>query len=145
MPPQARSSAAAKIVDDDLQPLMTSYPEAARRHVAPDLQIRFTGGRTMRDPAECTALNASRYRGVKKRVQRTETVAGGTDDHTVVYSRGTLYGERPDGAPFEGNRYVDRRVVRADLITQMDVWNDSAEWLIDRCGLGTADHRAAAQ
>lgn len=27
---------------------------------------------------------------------------------TVVYSTGYLYGERPDGTPFEGDRYVDR-------------------------------------
>jgi hypothetical protein len=33
----------------------------------------------------------------------------------VAYSLGTLYGEWPDGTPFEGNRYVDRYVVRAGL------------------------------
>ncbi len=40
-----------------------------------------------------------------------------------------LYGEWPDGTPFEGNRYVDRYVVRRGKIVQMEVWNDSAEWL----------------
>ena len=49
---------------------------------------------------------------MKKRIERTETVAGGTDAETVVYSIGTLHGEWPDGTPFEGNRYVDRYVVR---------------------------------
>ena len=56
-------------------------------------------------------------------------------DETVVYSIGTLYGQWPDGTPFEGNRYIDRYVVRAGLITEMDVWNDSAEWLLTRAGL----------
>lgn len=86
----------------------------------------------MREPAECAAFNATRYRWVKKRVDATETVAGGTPESTVVYSLGTLHGEWPDGTPFEGNRYVDRYVLRQGLITQMDVWNDSAEWLLDR-------------
>ena len=59
-------------------------------------------------------------------------------ESVVVYSLGTLYGEWPDGTPFEGNRYVDRYVVRGGLITEMDVWNDSAEWLLVRAGLATA-------
>jgi hypothetical protein len=42
----------------------------------------------------------------------------------VVYNLDTLYGGWPDGTPFEGNRYVDRFVVRGGKIVQMDVWND---------------------
>ena len=126
------------IVDEYLRLLMIPDPAAARRFVSAELQIRFTGGHAMRDPAECAAFNATRYRWVKKRVQRTETVAGGTPDATVVYSLGTLYGAWPDGSAFEGNRYVDRYVVRHGLITQMDVWNDSAEWLLVRSGPATA-------
>lgn len=128
----------AALVDEYLRLLMIPDPDAARRFVAPTLQIRFTGGRAMRDPAECSAFNAGRYRWVKKRIAATETVAGGTPEHTVVYSLGTLYGEWPDGTPFEGNRYVDRYVVSHGLITQMDVWNDSAEWLLQRAGLVAA-------
>ena len=122
----------AEVVDEYLRLLMIPDPAAARAYTAPDLQIRFTGGRAMREPAECAAFNAGRYRWVKKRVERTETVAGGSHEQTIVYSLGTLYGEWPDGTPFEGNRYVDRYEVCHGLITQMDVWNDSAEWLLDR-------------
>lgn len=127
----------AAIVDEYLRLLMIPDPNAARRFVAPDLQIRFTGGRAMTDPAQCAAFNAGRYRWVRKRVATTETVAGGTPEATVVYSLGTLYGEWPDGTPFEGNRYVDRYVVSHGLITRMEVWNDSAEWLLARAGLAT--------
>ena len=49
-----------------------------------------------------------------------------------VVNTGTLYGEWPDGTRFEGNRYVDRFVVRGGKIVQMDVWNDSAERLLTR-------------
>ena len=76
---------------------------------------------------------------MKKKVERTEVVAGGSAAETVVYSLGTLYGAWPDGTPFEGNRYVDRYVVRAGRIAQMDVWNDSAEWLLVRAGLATLE------
>jgi hypothetical protein len=76
---------------------------------------------------------------VKKRIERTETVLATEEESklgdTIVYSLGTLYGEWPDGTPFEGNRYVDRYVVRDGLITHMDVWNDSAEWMLVRAGL----------
>ena len=61
----------------------------------------------MADPAECTAFNKGRYLWVKKRIERTETVADirvhavqtgaspAPDDpeEVVVYSIGTLYGE----------------------------------------------------
>ena len=60
---------------------------------------------------------------------------GSLDGETVVYSLGTLYGEWPDGTPFEGNRFVDRYVVKTGRITDMDVWNDSAEWMLVRAGL----------
>ena len=129
------STPPAEVVNEFLRLVMIPDPAAARRFVAPELRIRFTGGRAMREPAECTAFNAARYRGVKKRIERTETVAGGSAAETVVYSLGTLHGEWPDGTPFEGNRYVDRYVVCHGLITQMDVWNDSAEWLLVRAGL----------
>jgi hypothetical protein len=136
-------ASAGEVVDEFLRLIMIPDPAAARHYTAPDMRIRFTGGRAMSDPAQCTAFNAARYKWVKKRIERTETVAGpagaaaDADSDVVVYSLGTLYGEWLDGTPFEGNRYVDRYVVRAGLITQMDVWNDSAEWLLVRAGLAT--------
>ena len=122
---------AAQIVDEYLRVVMIPDPDAARKFTSPALKITFTGGRLMRDPADAAAFNAKRYQWVKKKIERTETVEGSTPDETVVYSLGTLYGAWPDGTPFEGNRYVDRYVVSHGLITQLDVWNDSAERLLD--------------
>ena len=133
--PTSDPTTPAGLVNEYLRLVMIPDPVAARRFVAPDLQIVFTGGRAMREPADCTAFNATRYRWVKKRIDRTETVAGGTPELTVVYSLGTLHGQWPDGCPFEGNRYVDRYEVRHGLITRLDVWNDSAEWLLVSAGL----------
>ena len=126
---------AAKIVEEYLRLLMIPDPEAARRYIGPELEIRFTGNRLMREPAECAAFNAQRYKWVKKKFGPTHVAEGGTEDETVVYQTGTLYGEWPDGRPFEGNRYVDRYVLRRGRIVRMEVWNDSAEWLLVRAGL----------
>ena len=127
--------AAARLVEEYLRLLMIPDPEAARRYIGPELEIRFTGNRLMREPAECAAFNAGRYKWVKKKFGPTHVAEGGTDDETVVYQTGTLYGEWPDGTAFEGNRYVDRYVVRRGKIVRMEVWNDSAEWLLVRAGL----------
>ena len=89
----------------------------------------------MRDPLETSAFNAKRYKWVKKRFERTDLVMDATDTEAIVYNIGTLYGEWLDGTPFEGNRYVDRYVVQRGKIIQMDVWNDSAEWMLVRAGL----------
>jgi hypothetical protein len=126
-----------EVVNAYLELVMRPDPVAARKFVAPEMRIRFTGGRAMSDPSECTAFNASRYRWVKKKIDRTETMAGSTDEEAVVYSIGSLYGEWPDGTPFEGNRYVDRYILKNGLITELQVWNDSAEWLMVRAGLAT--------
>lgn len=135
MPTPTQLAGPGEVVKEYLRLLMIPDPESARRLAAPDLQIRFTGGRAMREPAECARFNATRYAWVKKRIESTEVVVDGTSDHAIVYSYGTLYGAWPDGTEFEGNRYVDRYVVSGGLIKQMDVWNDSAEWLLIRAGL----------
>ena len=126
---------AKHIVEEFLRIIMIPEPVSARAFVSPQLRIRFTGAREMKDPTECSAFNASRYKWVKKKFQQTDVVAGGSDDEAIVYNIGTLYGEWLDGTPFEGNRYVDRYVVKHGLIVQMDVWNDSAERMLLRAGL----------
>ena len=126
---------AAALVETYLRLHMIPDPDAARAYCAPELEIRFTGNRLMHDPAEATAFNRARYKWVKKQFGPTHVVAGGSAAETVVYQTGTLYGEWLDGTPFEGNRYVDRYVVRHGKIVKMEVWNDSAEWLLVRAGL----------
>ena len=126
---------AAQIVESFLELSMVPDPVGARRFMAPDVAITFTGGRRMTDPTDSAAFNARRYAWVKKRFERTDVAPGASADESVVYNIGALYGEWPDGTPFEGNRYVDRFVVRAGRIVRMDVWNDSAEILLRRAGL----------
>jgi hypothetical protein len=137
----ASMAQAAQVVDEYLRLSMIPDPAAASRYTAPDVKITFTGKRSMREPADCTKFNANRYKWVKKKIERTDVVLPSAQEwgkgEVVVYGLGTLYGEWPDGKPFEGNRYLDRFVVTDGLITQMDVWNDSAEWMLVRAGLAT--------
>ena len=98
----------------------------------PGTIITFTGGREFDHPRGPTGFNARRYRWVKKQMDRFDVCPGA--DETVVYSIGTLYGEWIDGTPFEGNRYVDRFVVKGGQIVKMDVWNDSAERILVQTG-----------
>lgn len=126
----SRSNEAARIVDAFLEASMRPDPELAATFMASDVRIIFTGGRVFSHPREATAFNAGRYRWVKKRIERNDVVP--REDETIVYNLGTLYGEWPDGTPFEGNRYVDRFVVRDGLIVSQEVWNDSAERILDR-------------
>jgi SnoaL-like protein len=140
MPDDTRSHStaeidAARIVEAFLDASMIPDPVRARTYMAPNVRITFTGGRRFDDPAGTAAFNAARYRIVKKKFERTDVVAGGTDDETIVYNIGTLYGEWPNGETFSGNRYVDRFVVSQGKIVRMDVWNDSAELLLVRAGL----------
>jgi hypothetical protein len=129
----SETAAAAGIVERFLAASMVPDPETAATFVASDLRLTFTGGRKMSHPRDSSAFNARRYKWVKKKMERSDVVPGA--DETIVYNIGTLYGEWPDGTPFEGNRYVDRFVVRGGKIVQMDVWNDSAERLLTRHGI----------
>ena len=131
--PDPSTAEAADLVERFLVASMIPDPETAAGFMGADVRITFTGGRAFTHPRDATAFNAARYRWVKKKMERTDVAPGGGE--TVVYNTGTLYGAWPDGTPFEGNRYVDRFVVRGGKIVQMDVWNDSAERLLARHGL----------
>lgn len=118
----------AAIVEAYLTASMIPDPDAAAAYMAPGTVITFTGGREFDHPRGPTGFNAKRYRWVKKKMDQFDVCPG--DGETIVYSVGTLYGEWKDGTPFEGNRYIDRFVVRNGKITKMDVWNDSAERIL---------------
>lgn len=131
--PDAALSPDAALVRDFLEASMVPDPVRAATYMAEDVVITFTGGRVYSHPSGTTGFNARRYAWVKKRMDRFDVCPG--DGETVVYSVGVLYGEWPDGEPFEGNRYVDRFLVRGGKIVTMDVWNDSAERILIRRGI----------
>ena len=116
-----------------LETQMIPDPVAASAYAAKDFELTFTGGQKFDSPAGATNFNARRYKWVKKKMDRYDTVPG--EHETVVYVLGTLYSEWPDGTSFEGNRYIDRFVVRNGLVVTQEVWNDSAERLLTQNGI----------
>jgi len=125
-------------VEAYLERSMIPDPEGAAAYVADDLAITFTGGRKFSRPAETSAFNAKRYKWVKKRFLRTDAALDPATGDVHVYNTGYLYGEWPDGTPFDGNRYMDEFVVRDGKIVSTNVWNDSAEILLHRAGIAEA-------
>ena len=113
---------------------MAGDREVVARHVAPDAELTFVG-RRLAGADDIGRFNAGRYKWVKKSIAAWDVSFSG--NRTIVTSVGTLYGEWPDGTPFEGNRYIDRFVLVDGKIVQMDVWNDSAEILLTRAGAAT--------
>lgn len=129
---------AKQIVEAYLERSMIPDPEGAAAYVAPRFALIFTGGRRFSSPAESAGFNARRYKWVKKRFLRTDAARDGATGDVHVYNTGYLYGEWPDGTPFESNRYLDCFVVRDGKIISTNVWNDSAELLLARAGLAEA-------
>jgi hypothetical protein len=129
---------ARAVVEEYLRLSMIPDPASAAAYVAPGLKLTFTGGRAFTGPADATAFNAKRYKWVRKRFIRTDAALDPETGDVRVFNTGHLYGEWPDGAPFDGNRYIDTFVVRDGLIVATDVWNDSAEILLARAGLAEA-------
>ncbi|MCO4319060.1 nuclear transport factor 2 family protein [Phyllobacterium sp. 21LDTY02-6] len=116
-------------VKEYLDATMAPDPVRAEKYVAPGFICRFTGNRLFETPGGPTGFNGERYQWVKKQIERYDVVPGKAE--TIIYSLGYLYGAWPDGTPFSNNRYIDRFVVRDGLIVETDVWNDSAEWILD--------------
>lgn len=99
--------------------------DAARAFLADDFVMNFPSALGMRTLEDLTTRSTQRYRFVKKTYDAFEVLP--TDDGAVVYVRGALHGEWPDGAAFSGIRFIDRFALRADKIARQDVWNDLAE------------------
>jgi hypothetical protein len=129
---------AKTVVEAYLERSMIPDPVGAAAYVADDFALTFTGGRRFKRPAEASAFNAKRYKWVKKQILRTDAALDAKTGDVHVYNTGYLYGEWPDGTPFQTNRYLDFFVVRGGLIVATDVWNDSAEILLARAGLAEA-------
>ena len=79
---------AAEIVERFLVASMVPDPETAALYISGDLKITFTGGRKYGHPRETAAFNAKRHKWVKKKMERTDVVAG--NGQTIVYNLGTL-------------------------------------------------------
>jgi phenylpyruvate tautomerase PptA (4-oxalocrotonate tautomerase family) len=118
---------AAAIVRAYLDAMEARDLETAQSYLGEGFAMVFPGGARFTDLASLVAWSKPRYRFVKKLYESYEEVFAA--DETIVWCRGTLYGEWPDGTPFEGIRFVDRFAVKGGKIIDQQVWNDLAETL----------------
>jgi hypothetical protein len=117
--------AALTLVKDYLAAMQRRDCAAASACLAEGAVLTFPGGVRREGAAAIAAGSASRYRRIGKTVEAWEVSR--QNDAWVVYCRGTLFGEWPDGTPFSGIRFIDRFEVWSEGITRQDVWNDTGE------------------
>lgn len=125
--PGEASRPAGDIVVEFLRLMEARDLEAARRHLHADFRMVFPAprnGTVLTALEDLVAFSASRYRFVRKTIENVDESYRGTV--TTVFVSGTLSGERPDGTPFEGARFIDRFEVEAERIRRQEVWNDLA-------------------
>ena len=96
---------------------------AARDHLAPGFHMIFPGGRRFDSLEALVEFARGRYRSARKTYERFDTAGD------VVYCFGTLLGERLDGSPYQGIRFIDRFTVRGGKLVDQQVWNDMGELL----------------
>lgn len=116
----------AGVVREFLMAMEARDLEAANAMLGAGFTMTFPGTAPMVTLAELIDWAAPRYRFVKKTYEGFDAMQS-PDEHAVVYCRGTLSGEWPDGTAFDGIRFIDRFEVTGGLLTRQDVWNDIAE------------------
>ena len=123
----ASAETPSRIVEAFLRALETRDPRAAG-FVAPGARIVFPGGHEFRSLETLAAWAFTRYRSVRKTLERIDELPVDANGVTTVYVYGTLEGVWLDGSPFAGIRFVDRfEIDEAGLIVDQKVWNDLAE------------------
>lgn len=98
----------------------------AQSYLAEGFEMTFPGTAPMHTLQELIAWSAPRYKFVTKTYDGFDAIPS-ENNLAVVYCRGTLSGEWPDGTAFEGIRFIDRFEVFADKLIKQEVWNDIAE------------------
>jgi len=122
---------AIELIEKFLAASMSGDKEGSRAVVSPELVFTFTGKRRFERAEQTGEFNAKRYASVKKDIT-TYDVCPEEEGRLVVYCLGTLC-----------NRFIDRFEIRDGRIEKIDVWNDSAEWLLTRAGLAEDQDQAA--
>lgn len=125
LPAQARPDP-ADLVRSFLSAMEVRDINAAQELLGKGFVVNFPAESPMSAVKEMVAWAKPRYRFVKKTFQGFDAMQG-AGDQAIVYCRGMLSGEWPDGTTFDGIRFIDRFEITDGKITRQDVWNDIAE------------------
>lgn len=117
-----------RVVETFLAALEARDLPRAAAFLAPEARMVFPGGSEFRTLDALVEWSKTRYRGVRKTIERIEELPVDRHGVTTIYCRGTLAGDWPDGRPFAGIRFVDRfEIDDAGRIVDQQVWNDLGE------------------
>ena len=98
----------------------------AQSYLGEGFKMYFPGTAAMTSLQDLIDWAKPRYNFVTKTYDGFDALQS-SEDAAVVYCRGTLSGEWPNGTAFKDIRFIDRfEIVNGKLIRQ-DVWNDIAE------------------
>lgn len=124
--PNVEMSDPIRIVQAYLDAMQARQLDKARALLGDGFQMIFPGTGAMTTLEQLIDWAGPRYRFVTKTYDGYDAMQG-EDGTAIVYCRGTLAGEWPDGTAFSGIRFIDRFELAAGRITRQDVWNDIAE------------------
>lgn len=116
----------AELVRSYLQAMERREIDTAEAMQGDGFAMHFPGAAPMTRLQELLDWAAPRYRFVTKTYDGFDAMQS-EGAAALVYCRGTLSGEWPDGTAFEGIRFIDRFEIVDGTITRQDVWNDIAE------------------
>ena len=116
----------ALLVRDYLAAMEARDLDTAQAMLGEGFTMQFPGSPQMTTLAELIDWAKPRYRFVTKAYDGFDAMQGPMAA-AIVYARGRLSGEWPDGTAFSNIRFIDRFEVTAGKITRQEVWNDIAE------------------
>ena len=116
---------AVRLVTHFLRRMEARDLDAAERLMAPGARITFPGGKLFSSQREMVEASRDRYQWIKKKFDQVDVSREG--DAVILFVIGTLYGVNQQGVPFSDVRFIDRFVLKNNLISQQDIWNDLAE------------------
>lgn len=125
VPAAARPDPAA-LVQKFLRAMEAREIDSAQAMLGEGFTMSFPAAPPMHTLQELIEWAKPRYRFVKKSYDGYDAMQG-PGDQAIVYCRGTLSGEWPDGEAFAGIRFIDRFEVTDGKITRQEVWNDIAD------------------
>jgi 4-oxalocrotonate tautomerase family enzyme len=117
----------AELVRDFLAAMEARDLDRARNMLGAGFHMTFPGDTRMTTLEDLVAWAGPRYRSITKTYRGFDAMQS-EGEAAIVYCRGTLSGEWPDGTPFEGIRFIDRFEVTHGVLTCQEVWNDLAEF-----------------
>ena len=100
--------------------------DAARAMLGAGFAMVFPGAAPMTTLDQLINWAKPRYDFITKTYDGFDVLPG-ENGTAIVYCRGTLSGEWPDGTAFSDIRFIDRFELAAGKIIRQDVWNDIAE------------------